>query len=414
MKTKKTTKKQSLFSMKHLIILSLLCCTPLKVLVAQIGPIGPFPSSGTKYTEAKQTNIILFDTEQKKKRDSNFYVAWGKRSNWNKNIKLEVLEEGAVATRDGMFTDWGDLYLVSNWDSSNFENSNIRFGFGSNLRRNVSEKMRLTGKGWLGIGTTNPTAKLHLTGGAACIDGHELLLNDKSNLRMKGGSISNWAAFNFKADYDNTGDKQYIFRGKDDIGYITFDAWNQKNILHGKTTFKNDIVSEAQLSLKGNLTFTNTEEVQQLSTYKGLEIALNNTEESHFSVKNPIGVHALYVNLQGNVGIGGIDNPKEQLHINGKVKASAFITDLSSFPDYVFANDYELTSLSDIKKYIKANQHLPGMPSEKEVIKNGLDLKEISVLSVEKIEELYLHLITQQELISKLEERVHQLETAKK
>ena len=46
-----------------------------------------------------------------------------------------------------------------------------------------------------------------------------------------------------------------------------------------------------------------------------------------------------------------------------------------------------------IESHIKKYGQLPGMPSAKEVEKNGADLEEINRLLVEKVEELTLHLI---------------------
>jgi hypothetical protein len=59
-------------------------------------------------------------------------------------------------------------------------------------------------------------------------------------------------------------------------------------------------------------------------------------------------------------------------------------------------NDYQLPSLRDIEKYIKAEQHLPGISAAAEVEKEGLDLGEMNRKLLEKIEELTLYLIQQQ------------------
>ena len=61
--------------------------------------------------------------------------------------------------------------------------------------------------------------------------------------------------------------------------------------------------------------------------------------------------------------------------------------------DYVFEDDYDLIPLSEVESYIKKHGHLPNMPSEKEVVKNGMDIGDITKRQQEKIEELTLHLI---------------------
>ena len=100
----------------------------------------------------------------------------------------------------------------------------------------------------------------------------------------------------------------------------------------------------------------------------------------------------------GNVGIGH-SAATEKLDVKGKIKADGVILNIGSFPDYVFSKDYELLSLREIEAYIHANQRLPKMPSEKEVIKNGMAIGQINVLLVEKVEELTLHTIAQEKEI---------------
>lgn len=80
------------------------------------------------------------------------------------------------------------------------------------------------------------------------------------------------------------------------------------------------------------------------------------------------------------------------------------------FPDYVFSDNYQLMPLPTLKSYIKANAHLPGIPSADEVEQNGLDLGEMNRILVEKVEELTLYLIKQQEEIEALKARLEVIE----
>jgi hypothetical protein len=95
----------------------------------------------------------------------------------------------------------------------------------------------------------------------------------------------------------------------------------------------------------------------------------------------------------GNVGIGTF-NPDSPLTVNGSVHAKEVRVDLNvPGPDYVFEKDYHLTSLEDIKTYIDQNKHLPEVPSAKEMEKNGVQLGEMNMLLLKKIEELTLYVI---------------------
>ena len=62
-------------------------------------------------------------------------------------------------------------------------------------------------------------------------------------------------------------------------------------------------------------------------------------------------------------------------------------------------------SLYQIESHIKKHGQLPGMPSAKEVEKNGADLEEINRLLVEKVEELTLHLIEMRKEIDHLKSK---------
>jgi hypothetical protein len=79
--------------------------------------------------------------------------------------------------------------------------------------------------------------------------------------------------------------------------------------------------------------------------------------------------------------------------VNGEIMTKSVRVTLDGFPDYVFESTYDLMPLSDVESFIQEYGHLPNMPSEAEVLENGLGLGEINVILVEKVEELTLHLI---------------------
>jgi hypothetical protein len=101
----------------------------------------------------------------------------------------------------------------------------------------------------------------------------------------------------------------------------------------------------------------------------------------------------LILNNTGNVGIG-TTSPDAKLAVSGQVHAQEVKVSVSvPGPDYVFEKDYKLTSLEEIKDYIDQNKHLPEVPSAKEMEKNGIQLGEMNMLLLKKIEELTLHVI---------------------
>ncbi|EKB59743.1 hypothetical protein HMPREF9699_00108, partial [Bergeyella zoohelcum ATCC 43767] len=108
---------------------------------------------------------------------------------------------------------------------------------------------------------------------------------------------------------------------------------------------------------------------------------------------------------------------------DGKVHASSFMgtNGATIFPDYVFQKyytgtssikaDYNFKSLSQIEDFVKTNGHLPGYKSAETIKAQGyVDLMETQLTNVEKIEELYLHLMEKEKEIQDLKQRLERLE----
>jgi len=73
-------------------------------------------------------------------------------------------------------------------------------------------------------------------------------------------------------------------------------------------------------------------------------------------------------------------------------------------PDYVFENDYELLSLDELQSFITEHKHLPGVPSSAEIQTTGyVDLNQFQMRLLEKIEELTLHTLAQEQRIKELQ-----------
>lgn len=110
----------------------------------------------------------------------------------------------------------------------------------------------------------------------------------------------------------------------------------------------------------------------------------------------------------GNVGIG-TSSPGYKLHVTGTVKATQFISDTSTYADFVFKPDYKLIPLTELEAAIRETGHLPGIPSEAEARKHGIDMAAFQVKLLQKIEELTLHAIAQEKDIAALRRELAEL-----
>ena len=69
-------------------------------------------------------------------------------------------------------------------------------------------------------------------------------------------------------------------------------------------------------------------------------------------------------------------------------------------PDYVFADDYALRPLADVQAFIDTNSHLPDVPSEADIKANGVDMTQMQMTLLKKVEELTLYTLQQEAIIT--------------
>ncbi|MFP3590626.1 hypothetical protein [Chryseobacterium sp. SIMBA_038] len=85
-----------------------------------------------------------------------------------------------------------------------------------------------------------------------------------------------------------------------------------------------------------------------------------------------------------------------KLFVKGGIKTEKVKVEIAAdngWADYVFDENYKLMDLNSLESYIKKNKHLPEVPSTDEAIKEGIELKEMNILLLKKVEELTLHVI---------------------
>ncbi|MCG8410537.1 MAG: hypothetical protein MI739_04540 [Bacteroidales bacterium] len=110
----------------------------------------------------------------------------------------------------------------------------------------------------------------------------------------------------------------------------------------------------------------------------------------------------------GKVGIG-TKTPQSLLAVNGTITSKEVVVTADGWPDYVFASDYNLRSLNEVETYIEQNNHLPDIPSQKEVNEKGINLGNMDAKLLQKIEELTLYIIQQNKKIENMQKQIDEL-----
>ena len=111
---------------------------------------------------------------------------------------------------------------------------------------------------------------------------------------------------------------------------------------------------------------------------------------------------------KGNLGIG-TDNPTSKLSVNGDIKAHEVNVSISDWADHVFNPGYKLLPLTELENFIQKNGHLPNVPTEKDVMQDGVNLAEMNVKLLEKVEELTLYLLELHKKNEELDQLIQEL-----
>ena len=119
------------------------------------------------------------------------------------------------------------------------------------------------------------------------------------------------------------------------------------------------------------------------------------------------------------VGLWTANHTDDYIYRDGKVvvldtfMAEKIIVEVINFPDYVFEENYNLMPLNELQKFISTNKHLPNIPKGESIEKEGMNIGDLSLLQMEKIEELTLYLLEMDERLEKLEEKNNKLKLLK-
>jgi hypothetical protein len=130
------------------------------------------------------------------------------------------------------------------------------------------------------------------------------------------------------------------------------------------------------------------------------------------SVSSPLnfstgGSVRMTISETGQIGIG-TSTITAELTVAGKIHAREVKVNVGAGtgPDYVFASEYPLPTLKELERYINANNHLPEVPAAKVMETEGVNVSEMNMLLLKKVEEMTLYVIAQEKKIDSLKEEL--------
>jgi len=243
------------------------------------------------------------------------------------------------------------------------------------------------------------------TAGATGVGTEKMVILNNGNVGV--GTTSPVSQFQVNGDAQRTSFGNVPQANRQTMGWVTqYIGFNLSRETSGWSTYSDGVNNGASMILAdpfGNLKIVNVSSSGNSTRYL-TETQINDNTK-------------FIISPSGNVGVGttALD---AKLTVKGNMHAEEVKVDLSvPGPDYVFEKDYALPTLESVKTYIDQNKHLPEVPSAKEMEAKGINLSEMNMLLLKKVEELTLYVIemnkVNMELIQQTKSLQNQIEEIK-
>jgi hypothetical protein len=142
---------------------------------------------------------------------------------------------------------------------------------------------------------------------------------------------------------------------------------------------------------------------------KQLEVKTEHTTDFNYNIFSSVGRDNTKALTVFNRSLGTSGEEVFRVYGTGKMECRSIRVSMNIWSDHVFKKTYSLMPLSEVKSFISKEGHLPEIPTEKEIKTNGIDIGEMNRLLLQKIEELTLYVIDQNERLNKQEEYIVKL-----
>lgn len=275
------------------------------------------------------------------------------------------------------FNNYGELMIQGTSHGGLVYNRGISFLTWDGSNSSAAIRMRISPTGKIGIGTVNPSADLDIT--STAIVGAETLIKlnvtdaPLDYLKFANGTLTNG---------------QFI---PTIVGYHVSD-------------------NRSALYLTGTINVNNDSGTDPITVF-------DSRIEDKQAVIRPLfawdsyGVRKMILHSNGSLGIGTSTTGTHKLAVEGSIASREVKVLATGWADFVFKKDYDLPTLQEVEKHIQEKGHLADIPSEQEVLKNGINLGEMNAKLLQKIEEMTLYMIEQNKEILNLKNRLNNLES---
>lgn len=277
-----------------------------------------------------------------------FYVS-------NENNTEKYIGFGAYGTAVNGVTSFTNAYIGKDW--------NARF-------------MTFLANGNIGIGTSVPTANLEIA--ATSLVGAETVLKVR---------VSDATQDYFRITNATNGDLQFI------------------PALYGYHVSDN----RSALYLTAAIELGNDSGTDPVMTFDS-RLSANAVTTRTLFAWDSYGNRKMLLTANGSLGIGTTTTGPHKLAVEGSIGAREIKVQATGWSDFVFEKNYSLPTLEEVEKHINEKGHLKDIPSEKEVLENGINLGEMNSKLLQKIEELTLYSIEQNK---KIEVQAKEIESLK-
>ncbi|AXT53937.1 hypothetical protein D1818_25145 [Aquimarina sp. BL5] len=333
-----------------------------------------------------------------------------------------------------------NVFIGGNAGRNSIGNANILIGYRAGFNETGNNKLIIENSDsdtpliygdfatdQLGINTnTIPEGYNFAVGGGASIS--EDLDANSVTIGVSEIADSNWRRLQIGREIE-PGRRNFNFvvsPNSETTEYLAFGISDKNKISRQSNYFRDDFSRISYMSNRNQYFFTLDHNDREGQNQAAIQMPLENSkiviagfgdyleDQGHkLIVKDGTALieNAIYTN--GRIAIGTTeDDPGYALTVKGKVHVQEVKVDLLGVlaPDYVFYEDYKLKTLEQVEDYIDQEGHLPNIPSASEMEKEGVNLKEMNMKLLEKVEELTLYTIAQEKAIREQREANNTLE----